>query len=70
MRIGDNIKCINIDACHGLTLGKIYRVIKIEHTYNDPIVITNDGTTSAYISKRFINISEERRNKLEKLSKV
>lgn len=63
---GDLIKCINIERCSGITIGGIYRVIELDEQ-GDPKIINDNNNCACYLRTRFINIIEERKEKLEKL---
>jgi len=79
MKVGDKIICKSIYTPVGdiseLTLNKIYVIKNIfigTDEYNNSIklisIINDNGIFAFYYIKRFINLTEERKNKLKRLN--
>lgn len=63
------IKCINnTNQERFLTIGKIYDTIEIPDNSSLYDIVDDSGDDSSYYKDRFINIQEERKEKLNKLN--
>jgi hypothetical protein len=71
MRVGDKIKCIQ-STSHTFTLNKIYSILELNL---NGLLVSSNFPQKIIIRKKifndyFINITEERRNKLKKLNET
>jgi len=71
MRVGDKIKCIQ-STSHTFTLYKIYSILELNL---NGLIVSSNFPQKIIIRKKifndyFINITEERRNKLKKLNEA
>lgn len=63
------IKCINnTNQERFLTIGKIYDTIEIPDNSSLYDIVDDSDDDSSYYKDRFINIQEERKEKLDKLN--
>lgn len=76
MRVGDKIVCKKASQSF-LTLNEIYTVLDVRLGLLGPPFLKSDGILvqtiigkTWYLAFRFINLSEERRNKLQNINKV
>jgi hypothetical protein len=73
MRVGDKIKCIQ-STSHTFTLNKIYSILEL-NLNGTGLIVSSNFPQKIIIRKKifndyFINITEERRNKLKKLNET
>jgi hypothetical protein len=71
MKVGDKIKCIQ-STSHTFTLNKIYSILELNL---NGLLVSSNFPQKIIIRKKifndyFINITEERRNKLKKLNET
>ena len=71
MKVGDKIKCIQ-STSHTFTLNKIYSILELNL---NGLIVSSNFPQKIIIRKKifndyFINITEERRNKLKKLNEA
>jgi hypothetical protein len=71
MKVGDKIKCIQ-STSHTFTLNKIYSILELNL---NGLLVSSNFPQKIIIRKKifndyFINITEERRNKLKKLNEI
>jgi hypothetical protein len=64
---GDNVKCIDVDGVHKLSLNNVYKVLYVND--RDMICVINDyNDKDIYFKKRFeLDISSIRKYKLKKI---
>jgi hypothetical protein len=67
---------LHVDSCTYLTVGKVYNV---QHIISNSVtasgksiyrLINDNGTVTGYYSKRFISLSDYRKQKLERLFSI